>query len=86
MRIQWRRRKAEDNIKYHGVSFEEAATVFGDPLAEIVPDIAFDRGRALPRVRDLGARPNAGRGLHGTRRHRPHYQRARNDAARKKRL
>jgi len=40
MRFQWHWRKAEDNIKWHGVSFEEAATVFGDPLAEIEPDFA----------------------------------------------
>jgi uncharacterized DUF497 family protein len=40
MRLQWHWRKAEDNIKWHGVSFEEAATVFGDPLAEIEPDFA----------------------------------------------
>lgn len=49
MRFQWHWRKAEDNIKWHGVSFEEAATVFGDPLAEIEPDFAhsIDEDRFL---------------------------------------
>ncbi len=30
--------KAESNFKDHGVTFEEAATVFGDPLARTIPD------------------------------------------------
>jgi uncharacterized DUF497 family protein len=49
MRFQWHWRKAEDNIEWHGVSFEEAATVFGDPLAEIEPDFAhsIDEDRFL---------------------------------------
>lgn len=49
MRFQWHWRKAEDNIKWHGVSFEEAVTVFGDPLAEIEPDFAhsIDEDRFL---------------------------------------
>jgi hypothetical protein len=33
MRFQWDPRKAAANLKKHGVSFPEAATVFGDPLA-----------------------------------------------------
>lgn len=44
MRIQWNRRKAEENINKHGVSFHEASTVFGDPLAEIQPDVAHSIG------------------------------------------
>jgi len=31
-------KKATNNIAKHGVSFEEAATLFGDPLALTVPD------------------------------------------------
>jgi uncharacterized DUF497 family protein len=30
--------KAADNLKKHGVSFDEASTVFGDPLAATIPD------------------------------------------------
>ncbi|AFL90254.1 hypothetical protein Terro_4046 [Terriglobus roseus DSM 18391] len=31
-------RKATTNLTKHGVSFEEAVTVFGDPLRSAVPD------------------------------------------------
>lgn len=34
----WDSRKAELNIQNHGVSFEEAVTVFDDPLARIFED------------------------------------------------
>ena len=33
MRFEWDRGKAKSNLSKHGVSFEEAATVFGDPLS-----------------------------------------------------
>ena len=33
MEFEWDQEKAELNVKKHGVSFHEAATVFGDPLA-----------------------------------------------------
>lgn len=33
MQIVWEARKAASNKKKHGVSFEEAATVFGDPIS-----------------------------------------------------
>lgn len=33
MRFEWDKRKATFNAKKHGISFDEAATVFGDPLA-----------------------------------------------------
>ena len=33
MRFEWDPNKAESNRKKHGVAFEEAATIFGDPLA-----------------------------------------------------
>ncbi len=38
MNFTWDPRKAVSNKKKHGVSFEEAATVFGDPLALAVED------------------------------------------------
>jgi uncharacterized DUF497 family protein len=34
----WDPRKAAANAKKHGITFEEAATVFGDPLALAVED------------------------------------------------
>lgn len=33
MEFDWDEKKASANIEKHGVSFQEAATVFGDPLA-----------------------------------------------------
>jgi len=33
MEFEWDKEKSEANAKKHGVSFHEAATVFGDPLA-----------------------------------------------------
>lgn len=36
--FEWDPRKAETNRTKHGVSFEEAATVFGDSYARIIPD------------------------------------------------
>ena len=38
MRITWDPKKAAQNIRDHGVSFEEASTVFGDSLAITIPD------------------------------------------------
>jgi len=37
-KFEWNRRKAVLNIKKHGVSFEEAATAFGDPLSVTIHD------------------------------------------------
>ena len=37
-RFEWDVRKAADNLTKHGVSFDEASTVFGDPLGKIVDD------------------------------------------------
>ena len=38
MEFEWDPRKAAANLAKHKVSFEEAATVFGDPLGRIVAD------------------------------------------------
>lgn len=36
--IEWDKRKARSNLKKHGVSFQEAATVFVDPLSPTIRD------------------------------------------------
>ena len=36
--FQWDNRKARSNKRKHGVTFEEASTVFGDPLSVTIPD------------------------------------------------
>ncbi|MCI0490160.1 MAG: BrnT family toxin [Blastocatellia bacterium] len=38
MEFEWDPKKAADNIEKHGVSFPEASTVFGDPLALTIDD------------------------------------------------
>ena len=47
--FDWDPDKAESNLRKHGVSFEEAATVFGDPLALLMkdPDHSFEEERYL---------------------------------------
>lgn len=38
MEFEWDPNKAELNLEKHGVSFQEAATVFNDPLSATFPD------------------------------------------------
>lgn len=38
MPFEWDSEKAASNLGKHGVSFQEASTVFGDPLATTVVD------------------------------------------------
>jgi uncharacterized DUF497 family protein len=39
MKFQWDPQKAQSNLRKHEVSFEEALTVFKDPLAFIFDDL-----------------------------------------------
>jgi len=49
MEFEWDAGKAESNLAKHGVSFQEAATVFGDPLAVTYfdPDHSDDEDRFI---------------------------------------
>ena len=49
MEFEWDPKKAETNKRKHDVSFHEAATVFGDPLAITFtdPDHSIDEDRYL---------------------------------------
>jgi uncharacterized protein len=49
MNFEWDDEKAKRNLAKHGVSFQEAATVFGDPLAMTYfdPDHSDDEDRYL---------------------------------------
>jgi len=38
LQFEWDEEKAKKNLNKHGVSFEEASAVFGDPLAITIPD------------------------------------------------
>ncbi len=46
MRFTWDPKKAASNVKEHGVSFVEAASLFADPLAAMLED-ALDPERAI---------------------------------------
>lgn len=86
MKFEWHPPKAERNLVYHGVSFEEAATVFDDPLADIQPDLLHSIEEA--RFLALGT-SSAGQLLLVVFTERPGVIRiisARSDAARKKEL
>jgi uncharacterized protein len=49
MRFEWDPKKAAANLEKHGVTFQEAATVFGDPLAITFqdPDHSEDEERQM---------------------------------------
>ena len=46
MKFNWDPSKAQENLLNHGISFEEATTVFGDPLAGTIPDPDHSVGEA----------------------------------------
>ena len=52
MKFEWNERKDQANQTKHGVSFQEATTVFGDPLAATVPDPDHSHGE--PRYVTMG--------------------------------
>jgi len=39
MKFEWHGTKAAANLRKHGVSFDEAATVFADRLSHVFPDV-----------------------------------------------
>jgi uncharacterized protein len=51
--FEWDPRKARSNFAKHGVGFEEASTVFGDPLSLTIPDP--DHSRTEERHVTMGA-------------------------------
>jgi uncharacterized DUF497 family protein len=42
--FEWDESKAKSNLAKHGVSFEEASTVFGDPWSLTIPDPVHSQG------------------------------------------
>jgi uncharacterized protein len=49
VQFEWDAEKAHTNLNKHGISFDEASTVFGDPLAVTIddPDHSEDEQRFL---------------------------------------
>jgi uncharacterized protein len=44
LQSSWDQRKAQSNAEKHSISFEEAASAFGDPLSLTVEDPDHSRG------------------------------------------
>jgi uncharacterized DUF497 family protein len=44
VQFEWDSQKADANLQKHGVSFDEASTVFSDPLARIFSDEDHSEG------------------------------------------
>lgn len=44
LRFEWNGRKAQLNKRRHGITFEEASTIFGDALSLTIPDPAHSIG------------------------------------------
>lgn len=49
LRFEWNPKKAKNNIEKHGVSFDEAATVFSDPFSMTYddPDHSYGESRYI---------------------------------------
>jgi uncharacterized protein len=49
MQFEWDARKAAANLTRHGISFEEASEIFGDPLTISIgdPDHSIDEDRFI---------------------------------------
>ena len=46
--VEWDPGKARTNLRKHRVSFEEASTVFGDPMSITIRDPDHSRRGAIP--------------------------------------
>ena len=55
--FEWGARKAAANLRKHGVAFEEAVSVFGDPLARIFDDPDHSDGERREIIVGYSKRP-----------------------------
>jgi uncharacterized DUF497 family protein len=55
VQFEWDPPKAARNFQVHGVSFEDAASAFGDPLAGTIPDP--EHSTEEPRFITIGVTP-----------------------------
>ena len=53
LNFEWDEKKAKSNRKKHGIGFDEAATVFLDPLSMTIPD--HDHSAEEQRYIDIGS-------------------------------
>ncbi len=68
MEFSWDRGKAQRNLRKHGITFEEAVTIFADPFEIGIydPDHSVLEDRFCERRTFFGW-PAPGRGIHRTR-------------------
>jgi uncharacterized DUF497 family protein len=76
LKFEWDAPKSSANLRKHGVSFEEAASVFGDPLALTFsdPDHSIREARFVT-IRTVASASVAGRCAHRTWTGDPDHQR-----------
>jgi uncharacterized DUF497 family protein len=56
VKFEWDPEKAARNLQRHGVSFQDAASIFGDPLAATIPDPEHSTDE--PRLITMGVTPS----------------------------
>ena len=87
LKFEWDPQKAASNLAKHGVPFEEAATVFGDPLGRITSDPRHSVDEERFVLLGLSQRATlACRNVRGARGSNSHHQRAAGDTPRAERL
>ncbi|HMH18728.1 MAG TPA: BrnT family toxin [Burkholderiales bacterium] len=86
MRFEWHPEKASDNLSKHGVSFEEAATVFRDPLSATGADPDHSVGEERFVTFGVSEWPSARRRSYGARGYNPNHHSASRDTGRKETL
>jgi uncharacterized DUF497 family protein len=86
MRFEWDSAKAARNLRKHGVSFDEAVSVFYDPLAATGgdPDHSEDEERFV--TFGISSAGRLGCISHGTRGNNPNHERPCHNAVRKTHL
>ena len=72
MKLEWNDGKALQNARKHRVTFEEAITVFGDPLSITIPDPEHSEDEE--RFVDIGSSDNGRVRIHRASRANPHHQ------------
>jgi len=55
--FEWDEKKSTSNLKKHGVSFDEAETVFVDELARLIPDPSHSEGEQRFILMGMSSRP-----------------------------
>ncbi len=79
--FEWDSEKAASNLHKHGVSFDEAVTVFGDPLALTFSDTDHSETEVRSRTYGVSSKGEASRsGSHGKTKQTSNHQRKEGDS------